>query len=127
MKRKSKTVRLLVNFFNAGAYAAYDEMICRLAEDGLLLTPVAKPRLIERLEFRTDLPRGQKKLASMGWHCITVWECELKPAKREETLDSIAFTLNHIWLQDHGAKAIIYPNEETDPPIPMAAEDSAFP
>ena len=69
----------------------------------------------------------QKKLASMGWHCITVWECELKPAKREETLDSIAFTLNHIWLQDHGAKAIIYPNEETDPPIPMAAEDSAFP
>ncbi len=62
MKRKSKTVRLLVNFFNVEAYAAYDEMICRLAEDGLLLTPVAKPRLIERLEFRTDLPRGQKKL-----------------------------------------------------------------
>ncbi len=62
MKRKSKTVRLLVNFFNVEAYAAYDEMICRLAEDGLLLTPVAKPRLIERLEFRPDLPRGQKKL-----------------------------------------------------------------
>ena len=73
----------MVNFFNAEAYAAYDEMICRLAEDGLLLTPVAKPRLIERLEFRPDLPRGQKKLASMGWHCITVWECELKPAKKQ--------------------------------------------
>ena len=57
MKRKSKTVRLLVNFFNVEAYAAYDEMICRLAEDGLLLTPVEKPRLLERLEFRTDLPR----------------------------------------------------------------------
>ena len=42
----------------------------------------------------------QKKLAAMGWHCITVWECELKPAKREETLESIAFTLNHIYLQD---------------------------
>ena len=62
MKRKTKSVRLLVNFFNVEAYAAYDEMICRLAEDGLLLTPVAKPRLLERLEFRTDLPRGQKKL-----------------------------------------------------------------
>lgn len=37
----------------------------------------------------------------MGWHCITVWECELKPSRREETLESIAFTLNHIWLQDH--------------------------
>ncbi len=43
----------------------------------------------------------QKKLAAMGWHCITVWECELKPSKQEETLDSIAFTLNHIYLQDH--------------------------
>ena len=46
----------------------------------------------------------QRRLADMGWHCITVWECELKPQKREETLDSIAFTLNHIWMQDHGVK-----------------------
>ena len=44
----------------------------------------------------------------MGWHCITVWECELKSQRREETLDSIAFTLNHIWLQDHGIKAKNY-------------------
>ena len=43
----------------------------------------------------------QRRLAEMGWHSITVWECELKPKKREETLDSIAFTLNHIYLQDH--------------------------
>ena len=50
----------------------------------------------------------QKRLAEMGWHCITVWECELKPQKREETLDSIAFTLNHIWMQDHGIKAKDY-------------------
>ena len=56
----------------------------------------------------------QRKLAAMGWHCITVWECELKTAKREATLDSIAFTLNHIWLQDHGAKSKPYvvPEEE---------------
>ena len=66
----------------------------------------------------------QRALASMGWHCITVWECELKPAKREETLDSIAFTLNHIWLQDHGAKAISYPKlDEEDMQMPMAAEE----
>ena len=43
----------------------------------------------------------QRKLAAMGWHCITVWECELKPKKREETLESLAYTLNHIYLQDH--------------------------
>ena len=43
----------------------------------------------------------QRKLAKMGWHSIVVWECELKPQKLEGTLDSIAFTLNHIWLKDH--------------------------
>ncbi len=43
----------------------------------------------------------QRKLAEMGWHCITIWECELKPSKREETLESLAFTLNHIYLQDN--------------------------
>ena len=65
----------------------------------------------------------QRKLAAMGWHCITVWECELKPSKREETLESIAFTLNHIWLQDHGAKTIPYPEmEEEDSQMAIAAE-----
>ena len=56
----------------------------------------------------------QHKLAEMGWHCITVWECELKSKQREQTLDSIAFTLNHIWLQDHGAKAIPYSKMEEE-------------
>ena len=65
----------------------------------------------------------QRKLAEMGWHCITVWECELKPSKREETLESIAFTLNHIWLQDHGAKRVPYPKTEMDTQMPMAAEE----
>ena len=67
----------------------------------------------------------QRKLAEMGWHCITVWECELKPAKREETLESIAFTLNHIWLQDHQAHVITNPPlEDEEMRLPMAAEDS---
>ena len=67
----------------------------------------------------------QRKLAEMGWHCITVWECELKPSKREETLDSIAFTLNHIWLQDHGAKTIFYPklDEESENYLKAAEEE----
>ena len=66
----------------------------------------------------------QKKLAEMGWHCITVWECELTPKRREETLDSIAFTLNHIWLQDHQAHVIPYQElDEEDMQMPMAAED----
>jgi DNA mismatch endonuclease (patch repair protein) len=59
----------------------------------------------------------------MGWHCITVWECELKPSKLEETLDSIAFTLNHIWLQDHQAKAVSYTILEEELQMQMAAEE----
>ncbi len=62
----------------------------------------------------------QKKLAAMGWHCITVWECELTPSVREQTLDSIAFTLNHIWLQDH---SISRPYKEMEEKLPMAAEE----
>ena len=84
----------------------------------------------------------QEKLAAMGWHCITVWECELKPAKREETLESIAFTLNHIWLQDNGClsrprisritrigveqdnNGISYPQwDDEDIKMPIAAEE----
>ena len=38
----------------------------------------------------------QKRLAEMGWHCITIWECELKPSKREATLKSLAYTINKI-------------------------------
>ena len=43
----------------------------------------------------------QHKLSAMGWHCITIWECELKPKSRKRTLESLAFTLNHIWMKDH--------------------------
>jgi len=63
----------------------------------------------------------QRQLARMGWHCITVWECELKPSKRQSTLESLAFTLNHIYLQDHSlSKPYVLP-EEND--LGMAAED----
>ena len=65
----------------------------------------------------------QRKLAEMGWHCITVWECELTTKRCEETLESIVFTLNHIWLQDHSVKGDFYPKEEESNPISIAAEE----
>ena len=73
----------------------------------------------------------QHELASMGWHSITIWECELKPAKREETLRSLAYTLNKIFLlhistqaqsddlQDRAVKHYKVPEEL----LLMAAED----
>ena len=63
----------------------------------------------------------QRKLAEMGWHCITVWECELKPSKREETLESLAYTLNKIFLQDRTVKQYEIPKEE-----PMMAAEEIF-
>lgn len=60
----------------------------------------------------------QQRLAEMGWHCITVWECTLKPTLREQTLQSLAYTLNTIFLQDHTLTR--YPIHEETPM--MAAE-----
>ena len=57
---KKKHVCLLIDFINRDYYWAYDEMMKRLCP--LLLTPQQNQRIVERLEFRPDLPRGTKKL-----------------------------------------------------------------
>ena len=44
-------------------------------------------------------------------------------SKREETLESIAFTLNHIWMQDHQVVAKPYPQFEEEEGLMKAAED----
>jgi len=60
----------------------------------------------------------QHELAAMGWHSITIWECELKPKVRVKTLESLAYTLNRIFLQDHSIRR--YEIHEEEPM--MAAE-----
>ena len=62
----------------------------------------------------------KKKLASMGWHSITIWECELKPNKKDATLQSLVYTLSKIFLQDHKVKRNELPGEET----PMMVADN---
>ena len=69
--------------------------------------------------WRTKIERNQNRdvreqlqLASMGWHCITVWECQLKPSVREKTLESLAFTLNGIYLNDRCTRHYELPEEE---------------
>lgn len=61
----------------------------------------------------------QKRLSEMGWHCITIWECELKKDKRAQMLESLAYTLNRIFLQDHRRGYARLEEEET---IGVAAE-----
>lgn len=65
----------------------------------------------------------QKRLAEMGWHSVTIWECELKPPKREVTLKSLVYTLNRIWLDDHRLKNTPYPQLEEEEGMLKAAED----
>ena len=54
----------------------------------------------------------------MGWHCITVWECQLKPKARQQTLEALVYTLCHIYLEDRRIK----PYELAEEDIPMVAE-----
>lgn len=64
----------------------------------------------------------QKQLARMGWHCITVWECELKGERREKTLESLEYTLNHIFIQDRDLRYRLPEGED----MGMAAEENVL-
>lgn len=43
------------------------------------------------------------RLAETGWHCIVVWECELRRDRREKTLESLVLALRHSYEQEHSA------------------------
>lgn len=49
-------------------------------------------------KIETNIARDNKKTASlesMGWKVITVWECELKPKIREQTLSCLVYKLHN--------------------------------
>lgn len=41
-----------------------------------------------------------------------MWECQLKPKVREKTLQSLEYTLCHIFLEDHKVKRYEMREEE---------------
>ena len=43
--------------------------------------------------------RNKEKLRKMGWSVIIVWECQLKPAVRQQTLLEIEYYINHTYLE----------------------------
>ena len=49
--------------------------------------------------------RVLQQVAEMGWHSITIWECQLKPDLREATLQYLDYTLNDFFLRDHHSVA----------------------
>lgn len=62
----------------------------------------------------------QRALAAMGWHCVTIWECQLRPALRQQTLLSLEYTLNRIFLKDH---AVGYAPLEEEESLGQVAEE----
>ena len=52
------------------------------------------------------------RLAEMGWHTIVIWECELKPAVREKTLESLGFSRNPIFRVLNKMRRYLLPEEK---------------
>lgn len=66
--------------------------------------------------------RNEEQLQAMGWNVVTIWECELKPAAREQTLDKLYIGLQRVFLSQFSRKPRIFSvKEET---FPLAAEEN---
>ena len=63
------------------------------------------------------------KLNALGWNCITIWECELKPARRLQTHQSLKQTLLSIYLGKTPPKKSSGYDFGENQPLPMAAEE----
>lgn len=78
---------------------------------------------IERNRYRDR--RNRELLEWMGWNVITIWECELTPARRDDTLQALTAQLSHILLDTYTKPA---PKSYTLPETPSlaAAEPTAL-
>ena len=66
--------------------------------------------------------RNQALLQAAGWNVIVVWECQLSPNNRTETLRELDLVLSRIVLErTSGGKAYITPQEDV---VPIAAEEA---
>ena len=119
--RKYRTCIFVNGCFWHGHYVELDKMesskCCRIPNTNREFW-VAKIRRNQERDIEE-----QKKLAEMGWHSITIWECELKPQKREATLKSLVYTLNKIWLEEHAVVRKPYPEITEEDGMLKAAEE----
>ena len=72
---------------------------------------------IERNRLR-DM-RDRLQLRELGWHVITIWECQLKPKVRNDYLHALIHTLHQVVLEDmtttdphHSPRPYVLPDEE---------------
>lgn len=70
--------------------------------------------------------RNKKKLQKMGWSVMTVWECQLKPAVRKQTLLEIEYHINHAYLERLRLRPSKFYNIVENEEVPgKVAEDNA--
>lgn len=48
----------------------------------------------------------RQQLKMMGWHSLTLWACQLKPKERDNTLQSLVYALDGIYLKNHNVKSV---------------------
>ena len=58
---------------------------------------------IERHRQRDE--RNKEELKKLGWRVMTVWECQLKPAVRRQTLLENEYHINHTYLERFSPKS----------------------
>ena len=66
--------------------------------------------------------RNQALLQAAGWHVIVVWECQLSPKRRAETLRDLDLALSRIVLQQNASSGKRYALPEAEPAIAAEAE-----
>lgn len=67
--------------------------------------------------------RNKEALKKMGWKVMTIWECQLKPTVKEQTLLEMEYWINHSFLEQYRKKTI-KPYEIIESPLNIAAEDT---
>lgn len=76
---------------------------------------------IEQNKARDE--RNKEALKKMGWSVMTIWECQLKPAMREQTLLEMEYHINHTYLERFAPKKPkAYVMEKNTPSIAAEGE-----
>ncbi len=78
---------------------------------------------IERNRKRDE--KNKKELLKLGWRVITIWECQLKPAVRKQTLLEMEYYINKSFLDYYRVNAPKGYSFSEGEPVGLVAEEQA--
>lgn len=72
--------------------------------------------------------RNKAELKRMGWRVMTIWECQLKPAVRRQTLLEMEYFINHTYLERFRPRhpSVAYAPDHQEAPARAAEDDMAY-